>query len=120
MQLFFREKKANGDWGKPRNGSPGRADLPHLAPADREIVATLLGTAGSTYGYQYGYNDSTHALNAYHCETLIPRMAATGKLFIRADNAILPDPVVTDGEPWAFEIFAERVARPRAGASRAG
>ena len=61
IEIAGRKRKKNGEWGKPqtRRIRPMEAEqLPD--PADREIIALLLGAeGGSPYGYGYGGYDGS-------------------------------------------------------------
>ena len=55
VQVHWRTRKKNGEWGKPQPAALAIADVPHLAdPDDREIVSLLLGaTDPQAAGLQY-------------------------------------------------------------------
>jgi superfamily II DNA or RNA helicase len=105
IELSSRTRKKNGEWStsKPFKVTPAQAgSLPD--PADAEAVGAMLG--GQEY-YAYGYYSSSatatrKALPTALATRLIPGIAATGRLLLRADmSAKELQPVAWDaGEPW--------------------
>jgi superfamily II DNA or RNA helicase len=103
VELSSRTRKKNGDWSlsKPfKVTSAQAASLPD--PADAEAVTAMLGGEEySPYGYYSSSASATRkTLPASLAMRLIPMIAATGRLRLRADAADL-EPVAWDaGEPW--------------------
>jgi len=105
IELSSRTRKKNGEWStsKPFKVTPAQAgSLPD--PADAEAVGSMLG--GQEY-YSYGYYSTSSTatrkvLPGALTTRLIPGIAATGRLLLRADaSAKEMQPAEWDaGEPW--------------------
>jgi hypothetical protein len=108
IEIEARERKKNGDWGKPRACTIPYQALPALPdPRDRRILQLLIGTpAYSAYGSpSSGFYPSGSAL-----VELLPEMCATGRCFFRSGDAQLQlHPLEWDpGEPWQFQVKVRR------------
>jgi hypothetical protein len=108
IEIEARERKKNGDWGKPRACTISYQALPALPDTrDRRILQLLIGTpAYSTYGSpSSGFYPSGSALVEF-----LPEMCATGRCFFRSGDAQLElHPLEWDpGEPWEFQVKVRR------------
>jgi superfamily II DNA or RNA helicase len=105
VELSSRIRKKNGEWStsKPFKVTPQQTgSLPD--PVDADTIGAMLG--GEDY-FSYGYYSSSSSatrksLPASLAIRLIPAMAATGRLLLRADIASKDvQPAAWDaGEPW--------------------
>jgi superfamily II DNA or RNA helicase len=105
VELSSRTRKKNGEWSasKPFKVTPQQTgSLPD--PVDAEAIGAMLG--GEDY-FSYGYYSSSgsatrKSLPASLAIRLIPAIAATGRLLLRADAASkdLQPAAWDEGEPW--------------------
>lgn len=116
VELAYRERKANGEWGKPRAERIMVGQITQLPnEADRSILALLVGgREHSPYYGGYGMSnwDSAPAkcrLSAPLADELIPRMCRTGRCQLRlaADTPELTTLQWDEGEPWEFRLEVE-------------
>jgi superfamily II DNA or RNA helicase len=110
MQIEVREPRKNGGWKKPKPLSISHEMLAELPdPADREILARLMGVQRETWYYGpyesiYRFQPGEHEL-----ETLLPVISATNRLFARIPGTDQITPLLWDeAGPWEFRI----VVRP--------
>jgi superfamily II DNA or RNA helicase len=111
VEVAYRERKKDGNWSKPRSQRIARDQVPNLPdPADRQIVACLLGAREHVGGYAYpyyGYYDTgacRYQLSSSMQETLIALMCRTGRCLLRRSSDAPELPVLQwdDGPPWEF------------------
>ena len=114
VETNARDRKANGEWGKPvpRVVDAGvAARLPD--PTDRELMALLNGAREGVSSYSYGYYGSgqnggsqtrlTLPIDAQ--AALLPRMCGTGRTLLRGkDEAELQPVAWDDGPAWALHL----------------
>src|SRR5262249_12388868 len=59
LEVAYRERKKNGEWGKPKSQRIPKSAIARLPdPMDRQVLALLVGAderTGYGYGYSYGY-----------------------------------------------------------------
>ncbi len=111
VQVHWRTRKKNGEWGRPQPAALAIADLLHLAdPDDREIVSLLLGaTDPQAIGLQY-VSVATRAsfrITGPLIERVLPLIGRSGRLFMREGGPRSLDltPLVwDDGPPWIFRL----------------
>jgi hypothetical protein len=107
LELFSRTRKKNGEWSAEKGFkvSPAQAgSLPD--PIDADVVGAMLGGMES-YAYYSANGASTRkTLPAALALKIIPTIAATGRLRLRADlSAKESPPLLWDsGEPWKFYL----------------
>jgi superfamily II DNA or RNA helicase len=113
LSLRSRERKANGDWARPKALAIKRSEIAQLPLAeDRDILSALSG--GQEYGYvdRYGYFDpysrvpESCVLSAAMAPMLMPMLARTGRCHLRLQNEADGFTPITwdDGGPWNFEL----------------
>lgn len=108
LQLMNRERKLDGEWGKPRNGAPRRGDIPNLPEVDRAILYSLYGGADHSFGGSY-YSDSSVHLSMDHARQILPAIADTGRFYFRpAAGAEMVPLSYEPGNPWKFTLHAAR------------
>lgn len=116
VELAHRDRKADGEWGKPRSERIMVGQITQLPnEADRSILSLLVGgREHSLYygGYGAGNWDSAPAkcrLSAPLADELIPRMCRTGRCQLRlaADAPELTTLQWDEGEPWEFRLEVE-------------
>ena len=110
--LLARQRKKSGDWGQPQPAAIKHEEIEALPDeSDREILPLLLG-ASDPYGTLTSY---PHALSGNFAllpplvHALLPRIARTGRLFLRHYAAGRQDLVplsLDDGPAWTFEVEA--------------
>lgn len=120
IDVAYRERKKDGNWGKPKSSRIGLDQVTSLPdPADRHVLALLVGARDSSYG-SYGWD--SYGYGSYgsvppHCvlsqpmqEAMLPLMCATGRCFLRPmePEAELRPLRWEDGPPWEFWL----VVRP--------
>ena len=98
MELMTRDRKANGDWGKPKPArvtAAGVASLPD--PAEREILQRLSGGRSQfEWGYNgYGPDLCRVELRGVLVTDVVPRACATGRCMVRVRTPARP-PVVSE------------------------
>jgi superfamily II DNA or RNA helicase len=109
VHVLWRQRKRNGEWGKPQPAGVSPSELPQLPdPVDREIHATLLG-AGDPFGYTYAPigGRSSHRVSGPLTERALALLASSRRLYLR-DNPAAPEqvrPITADaGAPWLFRL----------------
>jgi superfamily II DNA or RNA helicase len=115
LEVATRQRKKNGDWGKPKAHSFSSAEAAHLPdPHDRHALAILAGgrdSASSSYysPYSYGYGSYGSAAARYTLapalvETLLPIICSTGRCYLReeAGQDELRPLQWDDGGPWVL------------------
>jgi superfamily II DNA or RNA helicase len=111
VTVFFRQRRKNGAWTKPKPVGITPAEAEHMADADdREILSLLIGASSVWYPgapYEGGYPRlSRYVLNGPLEDRVLPLLARTGRAHLSSigtETALLPigwDP----GPPWRFEL----------------
>ena len=110
LQVHWRARKKNGEWGKPQPAAVSAADLEQLPDeTDREILAMLLGAA-DPYGYGNYASVAVRAsfrLGRPLLDRIIGQVARSGRLFLRASERTPPilTPLAWDeGPAWQFRL----------------
>jgi superfamily II DNA or RNA helicase len=108
IALEARERKKNGDWGKPRSFGMEHRTLAALPdPVDRQILQILVGTPRfSNYdGGASCFYPADSALAEW-----LPLICRTGRCFLRLGPAPGElQPLECDaGEPWQFQVSVRR------------
>lgn len=122
IQLFHRETKLNGEFGKLKPLSVSRQGIDQFPrPDDREMLSLLLANDEgneedspyhySYYGYEPKVSDIVLASRAY--DQVLPKLCATGRL-VWTLNSSQQSPAETgrpvtwdDGPPWRFHLRIE-------------
>jgi superfamily II DNA or RNA helicase len=104
LELVSRTRKKNGEWAVPKEFRIASSHVSLLPdPVDAEVIATMFGGHDS-WGYQYSSTVplvARKALPLILAMKLIPTVAATGRLVVRAETGADLQPVTWDeGEPW--------------------
>ncbi|HEX9366696.1 MAG TPA: DEAD/DEAH box helicase, partial [Vicinamibacterales bacterium] len=109
LDLQSRQRKKNGEWGRPKPAPVGSADLGQLPDAaDRQIVPLLLGASDPhTIGYMSQFARASFRLAAPLVERGLPLIAQSGRAFLR----VQPSPgeqLVSlgwdEGPAWTFRL----------------
>jgi superfamily II DNA or RNA helicase len=121
IEVNFRERKKNNEWGKPKAQTLTPAQVALLPDAgDRQVFALLGGAErGDGYGYYgggyYGYGVPRYRLAGPLLDAVLPLLAASGRVRLRRN----PHPPVTIEDvapdldpPWTLTVG---VARDKAG-----
>jgi superfamily II DNA or RNA helicase len=119
IELASRQRKKNGDWGKPKTQRIPSEQIDKLPdPEDRRLLALLVGAREERpyyYGYSYPdpYYDSAacrYRLTEPMLEMLVPGICRTGRCFLRRSPQDLElAPLHWDeGEPWEFWLRLTR------------
>jgi superfamily II DNA or RNA helicase len=111
IQVVGRQRKRNGEWGKPQPAPINAAEIEHLPdPADREILTLLLGASEfPSYGPYYASNfvRASFRLVGPIVDAALPLLARSGRLLFRAYEGAREDltPLEWDeGSPWKFTL----------------
>jgi superfamily II DNA or RNA helicase len=91
VELMTRDRKINGDWGKPKAATLMPDDIAgHPDPAEREILERLAGarafSAWSTYD-AYGTALTRLYVRGALARDVLPQMCATGRCLLRSTSA---------------------------------
>ena len=111
LDLQSRQRKKNGEWGRPKPAPVGSADLGRLPDAtDRQIVPLLLGAVDphtTGYGYMSQFARSSFRLAAPLVDRVLPLVAQSGRALLR----VQPSPgehlvalAWDDGPAWTFRL----------------
>jgi superfamily II DNA or RNA helicase len=111
VEVAQRDKKMNGTWGRLKIKRLSVHDGNNLRdPADRKILAILLGSRQEVfYGYS-SHRDSTSpdfVIPAPLWDVVLPLMCATGRCRLRASSASRDDDSPLewdDGDPWELHL----------------
>jgi superfamily II DNA or RNA helicase len=120
LTVLWRQRKKNGEWGKPQPAALSAGDIEQLPdPADREILAALTG-ASDPYAGQYVSNFARAAFRLVGplTDRVLWMLAGSRRLFLRVGGYGGDDlrPVAgDDGEPWTFRLT---LGQPGNGARR--
>jgi superfamily II DNA or RNA helicase len=115
LELYARDRKQNGEWGKPKPVRFQRKLIPQLPlEVDQSILWRLAGARfGDRWSVDNEYYYGTSSASLFQAdqplsEALLPDLAATGRLMLRRDNdkpeiwpVIEPDP---NPEPWRLHL----------------
>ena len=108
IQISLRDRKKNGEWRRPKPLPLSYELLPLLPdPADREILAQLMGVKRETWYYGSYESISRFQLRHRDLAKLLPMISRTARLFLQAPE---PDGVLPlrwdDRGSWDFGIEA--------------
>ena len=120
LTVQFRQRKKNGEWGKPRPVTLSVREIEQLTnPDDREILSLLMGAADH-WGYQsQGYDFTYQVRTAYRLSGLVaarvlPLTVRTGRAYLAGTSADTLAPLNwEEGGPWRFELAVKRSAADR-------
>jgi hypothetical protein len=122
IELAARDRKNNGEWGKPRSQPLPHDQIARLpSPADRQILGLLLGAreqdphSWSTYSYD-SYSPPVprrYRLGPAIQDALLPEICSTGRCWIRhAKLEVEEAPLVwSEGEPWELWLKVEATGK---------
>jgi superfamily II DNA or RNA helicase len=121
LELMTRDRKINGEWGKPKAATLSPDDIiSHPDPAEREILERLAGarpySAWSTYD-AYGTALTRLQLRGAVVMDVVPRICATGRCVLRSTpgpSSRHAAPLVPiawdDGPPWILRLVVHDAA----------
>ena len=123
VQVMWRLRKKNGEWGKPQPAAIGLGEVEQLSDeADRDILPLLIGASESNDllgNYASVYSRTSFQLHGPLADRLLPLLAQSGRLHLRqqvaADAASghrrserrsseLEDLGWDGGPPWVFQL----------------
>jgi superfamily II DNA or RNA helicase len=114
LQIERRDRKRNGEWGRPHASRLRLDDLGRLPDADdRWAMSLLFGMssyprAGGGYGSGHGYGSAhlpTVYLKSSVLELLLPRLCPTGRVLLRVEAAAEDVALSWDGaNAWRFAL----------------
>jgi hypothetical protein len=111
IQVVGRQRKKNGEWGKPQPAPVSADEIERLPDAaDREIVALLLGAAEApAYGQYYSSNftRASFRLTGPLVDKVLPMIGRSERLLLRtggADKEALTILGWDGGPPWKFRL----------------
>jgi superfamily II DNA or RNA helicase len=110
VTVFFRQRRKNGAWTKPKPVGITPLEAEHMANADdREILSLLIGASNTWYQgvpYDAGHARlSRYVLNGPLEDRVLPMLARTGRAHVdgAGEQGLLP--ISWDvGAPWKFEL----------------
>jgi len=122
VDLFQRETRKNGEFGKIKRLSLRRGDADSMPDAEDQVLLQML--LGNDAQNDASYNSHYYSSSYYDYQTysrsaiipgmydlLLPRLCATGRFVWQLDDTLPPEeghPVVwDDGEPWQFRLRIE-------------
>ncbi len=120
LEVTQRQRKANGEWAKPKPAKIPREVIARLPQeSDRTILTLLFGARqdpgwGAFYGYETanGGIASRFALSGTLSRTLLPALCATGRCRLRASGEEADSRALawSEGPPWQLwlEVRARR------------
>lgn len=113
VEVVYRERKNNGEWGKLKSQGLIINAVPYLPDADdRQIVGLLLGARNQSSSYS-PYDSGAHRFQLFHPieQTLMPMMCRTGRCRLRrAPDAELSELRWDDRGAWQFWLDVRRGA----------
>ncbi|HJR57808.1 MAG TPA: DEAD/DEAH box helicase [Vicinamibacterales bacterium] len=109
VTVLWRQRKKNGEWGKPQPAAFAPAEIEQLPDAtDREILAALIGASDPYAGtYTTAYARASFRLVGPITDRALWLLASTRRLHVRDDDRNYDEmrPVTADdGPPWAFRL----------------
>jgi hypothetical protein len=115
LDLMTRDRRINGEWGKPRPARVRNSDIhAHPDPTERHILERLLGARTDlSYAYgNYGQELTRLQVRGTLVTDLIPAMCATGRCVLRTSAVGAPTSQTTlsaplewdPGPPWTFTL----------------
>ena len=118
VEINSRERKKDGQWGKPKRQAIRSEEVSTLPdPRDRETMALLLGakSARDSYSsYYYSSYDSYGSSSSFRLgeamlAPLVRRMCDTGRCLIRTDEEAEPFPILwDDAGAWQLWLTARK------------
>ena len=121
LGIFYRDRRKDGDWTKPRPANIDRQQAQLLPdPSDRRILGLLEGGRDPSNSWsmpytRYGASVGRHLLPSGALDTLTPLICATGRCQLKASAFERDWPTLRwdDGEPWVFalELQADEASR---------
>ncbi|MFN0108174.1 MAG: SNF2-related protein, partial [Blastocatellia bacterium] len=126
LELFYRDRRKDGEWGDVRFAGFNRGVLNYLPnPDDRYILSMLLGASQhhdhTEYAYGYGYVTAAtmprYRLLEAQPDILLPTICRTGRAYLRLKTPHHPNendlvewlPLSWDeGETWQFRVVMEQ------------
>jgi superfamily II DNA or RNA helicase len=109
VTVLRRQRKKSGDWGKPQPAGLVAGEVEDLPdPADREILAALLGAADPYAGnYTTTYARASFRLVGPITDRVLQLLAGSHRLYLRdvtIDHEGLRPVTADDGPPWVFHF----------------
>lgn len=116
LEVMSRERKRNGDWGKPKREALSNEDCDRLPdPVDQSIVAMITGARQAELGYysSYGYRSSRFRPHFSQYVMLLQRLCEAGRCYLRASsyNPELLPLKWDDAARWEFKLKIEHDQR---------
>jgi superfamily II DNA or RNA helicase len=121
LGIFYRDRRKDGDWTKPRPLHIDQQQAPLVPdPADRRILGLLEGGRDPSNPWlahyaRYGSGTGRHLLSPTALDTLIPLLCATGRYRVKTEAPAERWPLLQwdDGKPWVFslEVRPDEAAR---------
>ena len=118
LDLQSRQRKKNGEWGKPKPTTVTASDIAFLPdPVDREILPLLVGASDTYGGYAAQFGRATFRLVGPTVDRVLPLIAQSGRAFlrVRSQSADELTPLIwDDGPPWLFRLEIVHASRDEA------
>lgn len=101
VTIVVRDRKVNGEWGKPRAGS-------YLSPSDPRDTTIIGVLRGAAYYHPGAGSPSQYQLGPEVWDVVLPLMCRTGRCTLATATGQLGAPLVwDDGPAWSFELVSE-------------
>ena len=107
VEVMWRKRKRNGDWGLAKTAGIAASELHLFAEADRDVLARLVGAtpaiapAWTTSAPAAGAGASWFALPAATLVALTKLITGTGRAYLRG-AADAPTPIRWEDDTWTF------------------
>ena len=109
VMVLWRQRKKNGEWGKPQPVAVSPAEIDLLSdPTDREILSALMGATDPYAGtFPTVYARASFRLIGPITDRVLWLLASSRRLFLRESSSRQDEmhPVTADdGPPWIFTL----------------
>ena len=109
LEIGYRERKMNGEWGKAKSQRIPVSEIPTIKDeADRRILSILSGAKEfySYYSYSFDSLSNRCALTREQQQLLLPLMCATGRCYLKPAEKTSEMRVVEldPGPAWEFRL----------------
>lgn len=105
VEIAVRDRKRNGEWGKPKSLTVPRAQVPHLAASDREILGLIGGARESYYSIASPNLAATYGLIEPLATRVAELMCSSGHCYLRQRATVEMNLLEWDaGDPWTLRL----------------
>ncbi len=101
IRSLIRKPRKNGGFLKPRTFAPSHAEIARLAPLDREILGLMYI---HHYAPEWDQAAGSALLRGSGKRFLLPKAAATGRLYLHKDGQLIGPITWDEGPPWTLRL----------------